>query len=91
MPKREVKLAYVTKYAVTRGIIIVRDATTNEDGRYLSKRPLFIGPAAWTEDKAEAEKRFLSAINRKIASAEKQISALKAKAIAGAPYEEFDR
>ncbi len=83
--ERVVPLAYVTKYAEARGIIIVRGASTH--GEYLVARPMFVGPNDWTEDKALAEQRYIAAMKRALKSAEKRAAKIREAIAAAPPYE----
>lgn len=91
MSDRKVPLAYVTKWAATKGILVVRDAETYSEGKYLTKGALFVWPKDWTEDKEYAEERYRAALKRKAAAALAQVGRLEAAALATPKYEEFDR
>lgn len=88
MSERNVPVAYVTKYAETRGILVVKDARTNDEGVYLVKRPLFISPKEWTEDKAVAEDRYRAALRRALNSAEERVKRIQDALDAPPKYEE---
>lgn len=87
MSERKVPVAYVTKYAETRGVVIVRDGETADNGRYLSKGCLFVNPKDWTEDKAIAEERYRAALKRTLNSAEEKVKRIRAALDAAPKYE----
>lgn len=88
MSKRKVPVAYVTKYAGTRGVVVVRDAYTDEDGRYLVKRLLVISPNDWTEDKSIAEELHRADLKRELNSFEEKVNRIQAALDAPPKYEE---
>lgn len=78
MSDREtVPIAYVTKWAATRGIIVYRDASISERG-YLWTGFQSIPPREWTEDKASAEARWRMAVMKSAQNAEKKAAKLRA-------------
>ena len=87
---RIVPLAYVTKYAESRGIITVRGARTDETGCYLVASLMFVRPGDWTEDKAVAEKRYTATMKNILKVAERWIARIRA-AIAAAPASEKEK
>lgn len=87
---RIVPVAYVTKWAATAGIRIIRDAETLSDG-YLYKGGalgIFVGQQDWTEDKAEAEIRYRAKIDAARQSAERKVKKLEALYKAATKYTE---
>lgn len=87
--KRIVPVAYVTKWAATKGILVVRGAEAvqrdGHDDAYLSKGfKLFVHPAHWTEDRAVAVALWRRALKNKRKSHEKAIAKIE-KALAGEP------
>lgn len=86
-----VSVAYVTKWATTRGILVVRGAEehTSDDGtKYLTKRMMFVSPKHWTTDKAEAEERYRSELIRAERAALKRHKAAVAAINAPPKYSE---
>lgn len=87
--RRKVAVAYVTTWATTRGILVVKDAETYET--YLTKKSpgvhLFVSASKWTEDKAEAETRYRAALTRAYQSAMRKAKALKSAINAAPKYE----
>jgi hypothetical protein len=75
--RRVVPVAYVTRWAATTGIRVVRDAEETVGG-YLSKKMLFVGRNDWTEDKAEAEVRYRAKIDTARKSAQRKVEKLTA-------------
>lgn len=90
MTERVVPLAYVTKYAEARGIVTVRGARTDETGCYLVAHSMFVRPGDWTEDKAEAERRYVATMKNILKVAERRIARIRA-AIAAAPAYEKEK
>lgn len=79
---RSVPIAYITKYALTQGIIILRNCECVE-GKYLSKMKgssmgWFVGPGGWYETEAEAQAKAQLMIQKKIASMKKKMDKLLA-------------
>lgn len=91
MTARVVPIAYVTKYAETRGIIVVRGAKTGE-GHYaeaLNVKGHLYGPKDWTEDLAKAQHRHKANLRRYLHLALKRVKALQDKLTAPtAPMED---
>jgi hypothetical protein len=75
--RRVVPVAYVTKWAATAGIRVVRDAEETEGG-YLSKKMLWVVRNDWTEDKAEAETRYRARIDTARKAAQRKVEKLTA-------------
>lgn len=73
--RRTVPVAYVTKWATTRGIVVVRDAEIT-DGGYYWTGSLCIPSSQWTEDRAEAERRWRKAMEKERARLVKKQAAL---------------
>lgn len=88
--RRKVPVAYVTKWATTRGILVVRGAETYET--YLTKKDpgvhLFVGAKQWTEDKDEAETRYRAALKKAHVSAVKKAASLKGRMSTAPVYED---
>jgi hypothetical protein len=85
--KQIILLAYVTKWATTRGIIVVRNAETTDSGA-LSKGFLWAGPNHWTTDRVTAEGRWRKAMQKAADLAQKKADRLR-RAVALAPkYED---
>lgn len=85
---KKVPIAYVTKWATTAGILVVRDAETYADGWLGSRRSsfahsIFVGPKHWTTDRGIAEERWGEAIRKAIKAAERKVAKLKSDAAAG--------
>ena len=89
---KTVPVAYVTKWATTRGILVVRGAEEYKadfGAVYLSRDDgLFVGPKQWTTDKAEAEERYRKALKRARDSALKKAQALRSAIEAPPKYSE---
>jgi hypothetical protein len=68
--KRVVPVAYVTKWALTRGVLVVRGASLmlgadhNFANDYLKKGHLFVGRKHWTENREEAVTRWRKALEK---------------------------
>lgn len=92
MSERKVPVAYVTKYAETRGIVVVRDAEETEGGALsagdFSGSSLWVAKGHWTEDKAIAEERYRAALRRALNSAEEKVRRIQAALDAPPKYEE---
>lgn len=78
--RKTIPIAYVTKWATTRGIIIVRDAEVTEHGALYGRNCLYVPASQWTEDKEEAVDRWHASLLKAAASAEKKADALRAAA-----------
>lgn len=87
MSERKVSVAYVTKYAETRGILVVKDAEISKGG-YCYSGFISVGPKEWTEDKAIAEDRYRAALRRSLKSAEEKVKRIQAALDAAPKYEE---
>lgn len=87
MKERKVPVAYVTKYAETRGILVVKDAEISEGG-YCYTGFLSVPPKEWTEDKDIAEDRYRAALRRALNSAEEKVKRIQAALDAPPKYEE---
>ena len=90
MKKTIVPVAYVTKYATTAGILVVRGA--ERSGMFPERLWLNHGhilPSDWTEDKAEAEMRWHAALLKAAAQAEKKAARLRAAASHAPKYSEL--
>lgn len=75
--RRTVPVAYVTKWATTRGIVVVRDAERSESfPECLILRVGFMHQREWTEDRAEAERRWRKAMEKERARLVKKQAAL---------------
>lgn len=87
MSERKVAVAYVTKYAETRGILLLKDVEISENG-YCYCGFVSAGPKEWTEDRAVAEARYRAALLRARNLAEEKMKRIQA-ALDGPPkYEE---
>lgn len=87
MSGRIVPVAYVTKWAATAGIHIVRNAKMLPSGSLLSPWA-HVRPLDWTEDKAEAEARYRAKIDAARQSAERKVKKLEALYRADPKYTE---
>lgn len=76
--RRIVPIAYVTKWAATAGIRVIRNAEGTESGCLRKGISLFVSPLDWTEDKAEAEVRYRAKIDSARRSAERKVKKLEA-------------
>lgn len=85
--RRIVPIAYVTTWATTAGIRIVRDAEVTESNA-LSKGHLYVSATDWSEDKAEAEARCRSKLDAAIKSAERKVDKLRKAYLAEPKYTE---
>lgn len=90
--KRIIPVAYVTKWAASRGILVVHSGEyvprDGGDDGYLSKGVLFVHPNNWTDDKDVAVSRWRKALNAKIASHKKAIAKLGEALMGDAPFKE---
>jgi hypothetical protein len=92
--RRKVPVAYVTKWATTRGILVVKgaDGWTTDGEEYLTGREsgsgLFVAPAHWTEDKDKAELRYRAVLLKASQAAFKKHKALVAAINAPPKYTE---
>lgn len=85
-----VAVAYVTKWATTRGIVVVRQAETHTSASgvvYLCHGAGLIEPKAWTTDKAEAEKRWDAAMWKAHNAAKAKADRLAKQVFQGPKYE----
>lgn len=89
MKERNVPVAYVTRWAATRGILVVKDGEAHayDSGTYLKKGHLFVSAKEWTEDKAVAEGRYRAALRRALNSAEEKVKRIQAALDAPPKYE----
>lgn len=74
---KTVPVAYVTKWAATRGIIVLRNAKRSDsypDRLWLNHA--HVGPKDWTEDRPEAERRWREAVTKASMAARKKAEAL---------------
>lgn len=88
--RKTVALAYVTKWAATRGIVVVMDAetgTTDNFGTYLWLHHSLVGPNHWTDDLNVAERRWREAVKKAQKAAQKKAKALGALLKGPAQYE----
>lgn len=90
MTARVVPIAYVTKYAETRGIIVVRGASTAAPTvGYLTVGKAVYGPKDWTEDLAKAQHRYVANLRHALANTAKRAKRLEEKLAARtAPLED---
>ena len=86
--RRTVPVAYVTKWAVTRGILVVKESRRCSNERYLYFKGNAVPPAHWTEDKAEAERRWWKAMEAAQKRLERQEANLAKALKAGPKWEE---
>lgn len=83
--ERIAKRVWITKYALTEGIIEATDVEVSDEkyvrARYgkHGDRCLFLAKAHWTESEAEAQTRYQEMLAAKIKSLNKQLKALGAK------------
>lgn len=82
MSEREpiTKPVYVTKWALTTGILVFNTGeliARDSGGHYFSSGPYFIGPEDWFDDLEQAQQRVKLLANRKIESANRQITKMK--------------
>ena len=80
---RIVPVAYVTKWATTVGIRVVRGAEAVGSGALYKKSAdgvpsIYVSRSDWTEDKAEAEARYRAKIDAARQSAERKARKLEA-------------
>ena len=86
MTARVVPIAYVTKYAETRGIIVVRGAVTDAPTvGYLTVGKTVYGPKDWTEDLVKAQHRYVANLRRALTNTQKRAKALSEKLAARTP------
>lgn len=75
--RKRVPLAYVTKWAQTKGILVVKDGEVYAEEKYLTKGSfLFVRARDWTTDKAVAEERYRAALLKASEAAFKKHKAL---------------
>jgi hypothetical protein len=74
--KRIIAVAYVTKWAATRGIVVYRNVSVSEGG-YLWTGWQAIPECHWSENAQTAEGRWRQAIQREAQKAEKRAAALR--------------
>jgi hypothetical protein len=87
--RKKVPLAYVTRWAATRGIEVVRDGQCSEMfPDHFRWNGSLIHPNHWTTDKAEAEKRYRAALTRAYQSSMRKAKTLKAAINAPPKYTE---
>lgn len=86
--RRTIPVAYVTKWATTVGIRVVRGAEVTERGALFARGGLYVTPNHWTEDKAEAEARYRALFDAARQSAEKKVRKLEALYKAAPKYTE---
>lgn len=87
--RKTVPVAYVTKWAATRGIVVKRDAVKSDNfPDHIRMGHALIRPEQWTSDKAEAEVRYRKALAAKADAATKQAKRLIAAMSAPPKYEE---
>jgi diphthamide biosynthesis methyltransferase len=89
--RRIVPVAYVTQWATTQGITVIKQAeeVSGDDytDRYLTKRyasRLWVGSSHWTEDREVAIQRWRKEMEKAKASALKKAKKIEA-ALAGEP------
>lgn len=83
--RKTVPIAYITKWATTAGIAVRRDveiSTVDPNSLWLGQS--HISPKHWTEDKAEAEKRWRAAVRKEAVRLRKRAEEMEATA-SGAP------
>ena len=90
MSERTARVAYVTKWAVTRGILVEHDRRVSEGG-YLHIGFSAVPSSQWTEDKVVAEGRWRQALSKAAASAERKAMNLRVAMTKAPPYEERTR
>jgi hypothetical protein len=87
--ERIIPVAYVTRWAATEGIRIVRGAEVTDRGA-LFARDLYVNAKDWTEDKTEAEARHRAKIEAARKAAARMLKALEVLAMAAPKYAEGD-
>ena len=73
--RRIIPVAYVTKWAATAGIRIVRNGEVTDAGA-LSNGFLYVSAKDWTEDKALAEARYRARLEAAIIASERKTAKL---------------
>lgn len=91
--RRIVPVAYVTKWATTVGIRIVRDAMPVRSGALYKESDggvpsIYVPEKDWTEDKAEAEARYRAKVDAARQSAERKAKKMEALYKAAPKYTE---
>lgn len=86
--RKVVPLAYVTKWAATRGIVVVKGAEVTVTGA-LVRGHLFAPANQWTEDKFVAEVLWREAVERSQKAAQKKAKSLGSILNGPAKYEEW--
>lgn len=87
MSDRTIPVAYVTKWATTAGIRIVRNARVTDMGA-ISSGFLYASAKDWTADKVIAEARYRAKIDAARQSAERKVKKLEALYKAAPKYTE---
>lgn len=87
MKHKRIKVAYVTKWAATRGIVVVKGMEMTGNG-YLYTGFTSVPEREWTEDKSVAEARWRNAVGRAADAAQRKADALRAQLSGPAKYEE---
>jgi hypothetical protein len=82
--KPELVHVWITKYALTSGILEADGKLTGDVGAYFSEagtsfdsRRLFVGPKDWHHSKAEANVRVLAMIDAKVKSLKRSLAKME--------------
>lgn len=78
MSERVVPVAYVTRWATTVGIRVIRGAEETASGALYRNNSFYVIRNEWTEDKSEAEARYRAKIDAARHSAERKAKKLEA-------------
>jgi hypothetical protein len=84
---KRIPIAYVTKWATTRGILVIRDGGVSEGG-YLYCGFISVPQSHWTEDRAVAEGRWRKAMQKAADLAQKKADRLRSAVALSPKYTE---
>lgn len=92
MSTKTIPVAYVTKWAASSGITVIRDAVTTESGALKKQRGLlYVLAKDWTTDKAEAEKRWRVAVTKAATLVRRKAERLESEAMGAPKYDPQER
>lgn len=85
--KKTVPVAYVTRWAATRGIVVMRGRSVSDSGRLWDGFHAH-SPKDWTTDKDEAERRWRLAVTKAGMAARRKAEALLDMALGAPKYDD---
>jgi hypothetical protein len=88
--RQTIPIAYVTKWATTVGIRIIRDGEVTPLGAIMKVGGLYATKNDWTEDKVEAESRYRVMIDSARKAAQRKVEKLAALYRAAPKYTEAE-